>query len=70
MKYAKFSTQVDTGILKALKQHSADSGKSISNLVTEALGEYLQRVRTRPVFLSAMREVANRHVDLLKKLET
>jgi hypothetical protein len=68
MKQAKFSTLVDEKILEDLKNHSAESGKSISWLVTEAVAEYLSRTRTRPAFVSAMDEVLDRNADLLNRL--
>jgi hypothetical protein len=68
MKYSKFSTQVDTKVLKEIKTHAEESGKSISSIVSEALVEYLHRTRTRPAFLSAMNEVLDRHADLLQRL--
>jgi hypothetical protein len=68
MKQSKFSTLVDEKVLKELKQHSYESGKSISWLVSEALVEYLDRTRTRPAFLSAMHEVLEDNSDLLKRL--
>jgi hypothetical protein len=64
----KFSTLVDEKILQELKQHSAESGKSISWLVSEAVAEYLERTRTRPAFKSAMSEVLDRNADLLRRL--
>ena len=68
MKQTKFSTLVDEDILRELKLHAAESGKSISWLVSEAVAEYLERTRTRPAFVSAMGEVLERHADLLTRL--
>ncbi len=68
MKQTKFSTLVDEKTLLELKQHSTESGKSISWLVSEAIAEYLGRTRTRPTFVSALGEVLDRHSDLLQRL--
>ncbi len=68
MKQTKFSTLVDEKILQELKLHAAESGKSISWLVSEAVAEYLKRTRTRPTFVSALGEVLDRHADLLTRL--
>jgi hypothetical protein len=68
MKQTKFSTLVDEQVLQELKQHSAESGKSISWLVSEAVAEYLVRTRIRPTFTSAMNDVLDRHADLFHRL--
>jgi hypothetical protein len=68
MKQTKFSTQLDEKVLKQLKNFSAESGKSISWLVSEAVAEYLARTQTRPAFTSAMDEVLHTHADLLRRL--
>ncbi len=68
MKQTKFSTLVNEQILQELKQHSADSGKSISWLVSEAVSEYLVRSRVRPAFLSSMERVLDKHADLMSRL--
>ena len=68
MSQAKFSTQVDAKVLKEVKLHAEESGKSISHIVSDALADYLDRSRTRPAFSSAMRETLVRHAELLRRL--
>ncbi len=68
MKLSKFSTQVDEEVLRDLKSHASESGKSLSHIVSEALAEYLVRTRIRPAFTSAMNEVLTQHDDLLRRL--
>jgi hypothetical protein len=68
MKPTKFSTLVDETVLQDLKQHAAESGKSISWLVSEAVAEYLARTRTRPAFTAAMNHVLDKHADLFQRL--
>lgn len=68
MKAKKFATQIDEKVLKDLKSYASQTDRSISSVVTEAVAEYLQRSRVRPVFQSAMDEVLNDHEELLKRL--
>lgn len=68
MKLVKFSTQVDEKVLRELRLVAAETDKSISTLVTEALAAHLQRVRVRPAFQRAMDEVLDEHEELLQRL--
>lgn len=68
MKVKKFATQIDEKVLKDLKSYVNEADRSISSVVSEAVAEYLQRVKMRPAFRSAMDEVLNSHEELLKRL--
>lgn len=68
MSQSKFSTLVDEKVLSQLKQYSEESGKSISWVVNEAVSEYLQRTRVRPIFLESMEKVLKKHEDLFRRL--
>jgi hypothetical protein len=68
MKLVKFSTQVDEKVLRELRAVAAETDKSISTLVTEALAAHLQRVRVRPAFRSAMEDVLEEHAEVLRRL--
>lgn len=68
MSAKKFATQIDENVLKELKAYVKSADRSISNVVTEAVAEYLQKVKLRPAFRSAMDEVLNDHAELLEKL--
>lgn len=68
MKLTKFATQVDIGVLKDLRDYAKAQGKSISRLVSEALAEYLKKVRVRPAFRNAMEDVISENEELLKRL--
>ena len=68
MRAIKFATQVDGDVLKDLKIAAKQMDRSISRLVTEAIREYLQRIRIRPAFRSAMKDVLNDNEELLKRL--
>jgi rRNA-processing protein FCF1 len=68
MKLVKFSTQVDEKVLRELRTVAAETDKSISTLVTEALAAHLKRVRVRPAFQNAMEEVLDEHAEVLRRL--
>ncbi len=68
MRLVKFSTQVDEKVLRELRVVAAETDKSISMLVTEALAAHLQRVRVRPAFRRAMEEVLDEHAEVLHRL--
>lgn len=68
MKAKKFATQIDEKVLEDLKAYVAQADRSISSVVTEAVAEYLQRVKLRPTFRKAMDEVLDEHAELLKRL--
>lgn len=68
MKLVKFSTQVDEKVLRELRAVAAETDKSISTLVTEALAAHLQRARVRPAFQRAMEEVLDDHAEVLRRL--
>jgi hypothetical protein len=67
-KAEKFASQMDGELLQSLRQHAEASGRSISILLDEAVREYLERVRVRPAFRSAMAEVLDEHDELLQRL--
>ncbi len=64
----KFATQIDEQVLKDLKKYVQESDRSISGVITEAVADFLQKVRVRPMFRSAMEEVINENEELLTRL--
>lgn len=68
MNQTKFSTLIDEKVLAQLKQYSEENGKNISWVVNEAVSEFLQRTRVRPVVRKAMDEVLKDHADLFRRL--
>lgn len=68
MKLTKFATQIDEKVLKELKEYVKLTDRSISNVVSSAVAEYLQRSKLRPAFRDAMDEVLDEHSELLKRL--
>ena len=68
MKLKKFATQIDEATLEGLRAYSRSTGRSISAVVSEAVGEYLNKSSLRPAFRNAMDEVLDDHAELLSKL--
>lgn len=68
MKSKKFATQIDEKVLKNLKSFVAENDRSISSVVSEAVAEYLERIKVRPAFRQAMDEVLDKNEELLKRL--
>jgi hypothetical protein len=68
MKQKKFATQIEETTLEELRAYAKSTGRSISGVVTEAVGEYLKRANVRPAFRSAMDEVLEDHAELLNRL--
>ena len=68
MKLKKFATQIDEATLEELRSYSKSTGRSISAVVSEAVGEYLNKSSVRPAFRNAMDEVLEDHAELLSKL--
>lgn len=67
-KAAKFATQIDTEVLRELRESARELNQSISKLVEDALIEHLKRVRVRPAFRNAMDEILDEHQELLSRL--
>lgn len=68
MKAKKFATQIDEQVLKDLRRYTEATDRSISSVVSEAVAEYLERVKVRPAFRNAMDEVLDEHAKLLERL--
>jgi hypothetical protein len=68
MTQKKFATQIEETTLEDLRAYARSTGRSISGVVNEAVGEYLKRASVRPAFRGAMDEVLEDHAELLKRL--
>lgn len=68
MKLKKFATQIDESTLEELRAYAKSTGRSISGVVSEAVGEYLKRANVRPAFRDAMNEVLEDNAELLERL--
>lgn len=64
----KFATQIDEKVLADLKEYSLTHDRSISRIVSDAVAEYLHKVKVRPAFREAMDEVLDDHQELLRRL--
>jgi len=64
----KFSTKMNKDVLERLRGYAEASDRSISQIVSEAVAEYLGRVEVRPAFRQAVDEVIREHEELLKEL--
>ena len=64
----KFSTKMNREVLARLREYSHTSDRSISQIVSEAVAEYLGRVEVRPAFRDAVDEVIRENEELLRKL--
>jgi len=64
----KFGSKLDETVLEELRAYAKSSGRSMASLLTEAVEEYLGRVRIRPAFRAATDEVLDEHEELLKRL--
>ncbi|MBT8443865.1 MAG: ribbon-helix-helix protein, CopG family [Gammaproteobacteria bacterium] len=52
----KVSSKVDEEVWKDLRSMARDSHQSVSGLLTEAIREYLQRRRVRPVVMEHLED--------------
>lgn len=64
----KFATQIDEANLDALRAYARSSGRSISSVVNEAVGDFLGKRQLRPAFREAMDEIIDDHSELLQQL--
>jgi predicted transcriptional regulator len=64
----KFSTKMNKEVLTRLRDYAQSSDRSISQIVSEAVAEYLGRVEVRPAFRDAVDEVIRENEELLKEL--
>ena len=64
----KFSTKMNAAVLERLRDYAHSSDRSISQIVSEAVAEYLSRVEVRPAFRQAVDEVLKENEELLREL--
>ncbi len=67
-KLEKFASQLDAKLLAELRRYARASDRTLSGVIGEAVAEYLDRVRVRPAFRKATKEVLADHASLLKRL--
>jgi predicted transcriptional regulator len=64
----KFSTKMNKEVLRKLRKYAEGSDRAISQIVSEAVAEYLARIEVRPQFRNAVDEVIQEHEELLREL--
>jgi predicted transcriptional regulator len=67
-KPVKFASQLDEEVLEDLRRYAQETDRSISGIVSEAVAEYLSRVRLRPAFRDAVEKVLDENDELLRRL--
>ena len=68
MPSVKFSSKMDSKVLKSLRAHAEREGRTVSAVLTAAAEEYLERAVIRPPFRKAASEVLDEHAELLERL--
>lgn len=68
MRLIKISSKVDEAVWQDLKSLASDSHQQISGLLTEAISEYIQRRRVRPVVMDHLRDSIQENDELGKLL--
>ena len=64
----KFSSKIDADVLEELREFARRERRPISAVLSEAVSEYLGRVKVRPVFRDSVDAVLNQHDELLGRL--
>ena len=64
----KFSSKMDRTVLEELRQHAAETNRSLAALITEAAAQYLERARVRPAFRKHAEQVLDENAELLARL--
>lgn len=64
----KFSSQMEPETLAALRKYAEEENRSVSRVLTDAVKLYLDTVRVRPAFRSAVEETLRDHDELLRRL--
>lgn len=68
MGMVKVSSKVEEEVWEALRQMAAESHQSMAGLLTEAIKEYLQRRRIRPVVLKHLDDSIEENRELGERL--
>ena len=68
MAQIKFATQLDSRVAEDLRSFAAETDRSISSVVSDAVAEYLAKYQVRPAFRAALDEVVRDHAEVLARL--
>jgi predicted transcriptional regulator len=60
----KISSKVEAQVWEELRQLAKESHQNVSGLLTEAIGDYLQRRRIRPAVLDHLSDSMNENDEL------
>jgi predicted transcriptional regulator len=64
MSTVKISSKVEEAVWEELRQLANESHRNISGVLTEAISEYLQRRRVRPVVLDHLKDSIRENEEL------
>ena len=68
MSKVKFSSKIEEKVWRELREYAEQAQRNISDVLSEAVSEHLNRVRVRPAFRRAAIAVLDRNELLLKRL--
>ncbi len=68
MSTIKISSKVEEKVWEDLRLLAKESHQNVSGLLTEAIGDYIQRRRVRPVVLDHLADSMNENEELGKLL--
>jgi len=68
MSTIKISSKVEAKVWEELRLLAKESHQNVSGLLTEAIDDYIQRRRVRPVMLDHLADSMNENVELGKLL--
>ena len=64
----KFSSKLDKKILSELRNFAKEKKQNISDILDQAIGDYLTRAYIKPVFQKHLEESISENEELLKRL--
>ena len=67
-KSVKYSSKMDSDVLKQAKAFAKESKRPLSSIISEAVENHLRLVRVRPAVQSLLSETMQEYDDLLRRL--
>ena len=68
MAKVKFSSKMESSLLKELRAHAKDAKVNIADVLSDAVSQHLQVVRVRSVFRKAVEETISENAELYSRL--
>lgn len=62
------AAEIDRELYDAVESLAKTAGRSVTDVVSDALAEYLRRARQRPEFRAAMDEELNTNAEVYRRL--